>query len=141
MTDRRYPRTARVNELVHEVLAEELERLSDPRLDLVTITGVQVSPDLKHARVFYSSLQDGDEETEVTPGDDRPPSATQEHVADAAKALESARRPLQTALGRQVRLKYVPRLVFQEDPVVRSGRRIDDIIRHLHQPPDEGPKE
>jgi ribosome-binding factor A len=48
---RKYPRTARVNEVVREVLAEELERLSDPRLGLVTVTSVDVSPDLRHATV------------------------------------------------------------------------------------------
>ena len=43
---RKYPRTARLNESLLEVLAEELERLSDPRLELVTITGVDVTRDL-----------------------------------------------------------------------------------------------
>ena len=53
---RRYPRTARVNEVMLEVLADELERMSDPRLELVTLTGVEVSRDLAHAKVFYSTL-------------------------------------------------------------------------------------
>ena len=43
---RKYPRTLRVNEVVREMIADELERLADPRLELVTITGVDVSPDL-----------------------------------------------------------------------------------------------
>src|SRR5262245_66552778 len=46
---RRFPRTARVNEVVLETLAEELERMSDPRLGFVTLTGVDVSPDLRQA--------------------------------------------------------------------------------------------
>lgn len=135
MNDRQYPRSARVNEVVREVLAEELELLSDPRLMLVTITGVEVSPDLKHARVFYSALDElgrGDE----TPVTGAPP--TQEEGDPTANALESARRHLQAALGRQVRLKYVPRLHFERDPGVAQGRRIDDIIRHLHDE-DAGP--
>ena len=53
---RRYPRTARVNEVVREALADELERLNDPRLGLVTLTGVDVSPDLRQATVYYSVL-------------------------------------------------------------------------------------
>lgn len=129
MTERRFPRSARVNEVVREVLAEELETLSDPRLNLVTITGVEVSPDLKHARVFYSALDEG--KLEAT--EDAESEVTQEKTHTTAKALASARRHLQAALGRQVRLKYVPRLVFEEDPGVRSGRRIEDIIRHMHQ--------
>lgn len=119
----RYPRTARVNEVVREVLAEELELLSDPRLELVTITGVEVAPDLKHARVFYTTV-DVTDDTEAQ---------REEHRADVANALRSARRHLQAALGRQVRLKYVPRLAFAEDPAVERGRRIDDIIRDIHQ--------
>ncbi len=53
---RRYPRMARVNEVVREIIADELERLSDPRLGLVTVTGVEVSADLRHATVYYSAL-------------------------------------------------------------------------------------
>ena len=47
---KRYPRTARVNEVMLEVLADELERMGDPRLELVTLTGVDVSRDLAHAQ-------------------------------------------------------------------------------------------
>jgi len=133
MSDRRYPRMARVNEVVREVLADELELLSDPRLGLVTVTGVDVSRDLKLATVFYSALDPLLDETEVTEG------ATQEAGEAVAKALASAASHLRAALGRQVRLKYVPRLVFQTDPAVNEGRRIDDIIRHLHDEPADEP--
>ena len=53
---RKYPRSARVNEVVREALADELERMNDPRLSLVTITGVDVARDLRHARVYYAAL-------------------------------------------------------------------------------------
>ena len=53
---RRYERTARVNEVVREVLAEELERISDAGLGFVTVTGVEVTPDLRQATVYYSAL-------------------------------------------------------------------------------------
>jgi ribosome-binding factor A len=49
---RRYPRMARVNEVVREAIGDELERLNDPRLGLVTVTGVDVSADLRHATVY-----------------------------------------------------------------------------------------
>ena len=57
-TERRYPRTARLNELLREVLAEELERLADhdERLTLITVTGVEIEADLRHAKVLFSSL-------------------------------------------------------------------------------------
>jgi ribosome-binding factor A len=96
-----------LNEVVLEVLADELERLSDPRLQLVTLTGVEVSPDLRHATVYYSSL------------DDAP-----EHLS----ALEAAAPHLRHVLGREVRVKYVPKLVFTADPAVATGWRIEEIL-------------
>ncbi len=108
--DRRYPRTARINELLREVLAEELERLADveERLELITITGVEVDVDLRHATVLFSSL----------PG-------------EAVEALELARVRLQAALARQIRLKRTPQLAFAADPAVAAGGRVEDILRGI----------
>jgi ribosome-binding factor A len=114
---RRYPRTLRVNEVVREVLADELERLSDPRLELVTITGVDVSPDLRHAIVWYSALG--------------------RHDDDVAHALSAAAPHMRATLGRQVRLKYLPKLQFREDPAIETGQRVEEIIRGLHRNEDE----
>jgi ribosome-binding factor A len=96
---------------VRETLAENLERMEDPRLELVTITGVEVSPDLRHATVFYSALGD--------------------HDPAIADRLRAAARHLQAALGREVRLKYVPKLHFREDPAIEAGQRIEAILRDL----------
>ncbi|HYT40626.1 MAG TPA: 30S ribosome-binding factor RbfA [Acidimicrobiia bacterium] len=119
---RRYERTARVNEVVREVLAEELERISDAGLGFVTVTGVEVTPDLRQATVYYSALTPVSGEAEV--------------VAEAAKktaeALNAARPHLQAEIGRQVRMKYTPHLVFREDPAIRTGERVDEILRQLH---------
>ena len=110
---RRYPRMARVNELVREVLAEELERLQahDDRLGFLTVTHVEVEGDLRRAKVLLSSLSEADQE-----------------------ALEEHRARLQAALGRQVRLRRTPQLSFQADPSIESGRRIEDILRGLTEP-------
>jgi ribosome-binding factor A len=110
---RRYPRTFRVNEVVHEVLADELERLSDPRLELVTITGVDVSPDLRNATVWYAALGT--------------------HETSTADALRAATPHLRASLGRQVRLKYLPALRFREDPAIETGQRVEAIIREIHR--------
>jgi ribosome-binding factor A len=123
---RKYPRTARLNESVLEVLAEELERLSDPRLELVTITGVDVSRDLSRAKVFFSTL--GAETTDKTGsvGD------------DAAAGLEAAGPHLRNTVGRQLRIRQVPQLVFVPDPGIISGQRIDEILRgNVPLPSDE----
>jgi ribosome-binding factor A len=141
---RRYPRMVRVNEVVREVVADELERLSDPRLGLVTVTGVDVSADLRHAVVYYSALDAGPEQPKRSRRRGAP--SPGEPVADAADAadaqaafkartnaaLRSAAPHLRTALGRQVRLKYVPELVFREDPAIEQGERVEAIIRALH---------
>jgi ribosome-binding factor A len=116
---RRYPRTARVNEVVLETLAEELERLSDPRLGFVTLTGVEVSPDLRQATIYYSVL------------------GPAEQHEDTSKALRSAGSHLRAVLGHQVRLKYLPHLSFREDPAIATGQRVEEIIRDLHRQEDE----
>ncbi|HZT68108.1 MAG TPA: 30S ribosome-binding factor RbfA [Acidimicrobiales bacterium] len=107
----RYPRTSRVNQVVREVLAEELERMSDTdeRLSLLTVTGVTVDPDLRHAVVFLSSLGQ-----------------------DAADALEEHRVALQAAVGRQTRMKRTPRLSFEVDPAVVQGEAVEAVLRRLH---------
>jgi ribosome-binding factor A len=109
-TRRRYPRTARVNKVVHEVLADELERLAiaDERVELLTITDVHVDPDLRHATVLLASLSDA-----------------------AREALAEDRVRLQAAVGRQLRLKRTPQLSFEVDPAVTTGSRIEEILRGL----------
>ncbi|MDZ4826927.1 MAG: 30S ribosome-binding factor RbfA [Actinomycetota bacterium] len=119
-TPRRYPRTARLNESVLEVLAEELERMSDPRLEMVTITGVDVTRDLSHARVYYSTLA-----AEVA--------RSEKNVAeDAAAALESATPHLRSSIGRQLRIRQVPKLIFGVDGGIVAGQRIEEILRGEH---------
>lgn len=108
MPDRRYPRTARVNELVREVVAEELERIGDERLELVTVTGVDVEADLRRAIVWFTSLTESVDEI-----------------------LAEHRIRLQAAIGRQVRMKRTPELTFRPDPAIVTGRRVEDILRKL----------
>lgn len=112
MSDRRYPRRLRVNELLREVLADELERLEDDdeRLGLLTITAVDSEPDLRHATVYLSSLPEPAEE-----------------------ALGEHRARLQAAIGRQARLKRTPQLSFEVDPGVSQGERVEEILRGLHR--------
>ncbi len=117
---RGYARTARVNEVLREVLAEELERLEefDDRLGMLTITAVQCDPDLRRAAVLLSSLSQEEEE-----------------------ALASVRVRLQSAVSHQVRLKRTPQLRFAADPAVAAGQRIEDILRelpHESEPPAAG---
>jgi len=127
-THRRYPRTARVNEVVREVLGDELERLNDPRLGLVTITGVEVSPDLRQATVYYSALGRAGGRGGGVAVQQAPEQRESTHAA-----LTAAAPHLRAELGRQVRLKYLPHLEFREDPSIDAGNRIDEILRELHR--------
>jgi ribosome-binding factor A len=117
-----------VNEVVRETLGEELERLNDPRLGLVTITGVDVSANLRQATVYYSAL--GRERGRG--GGVAVQQAPEQREATQA-ALVAAAPHLRAELGRQVRLKYLPQLEFREDPSIDAGNRIDEILRDLHR--------
>ena len=117
---KRYPRTARVNEVMLEVLADELERMGDPRLELVTVTGVDVSRDLAHAKVYYSTMTATAVDTRASIPD------------DVAAALHAAGSHLRGVVGRQMRIRQVPRLEFLVDPGIVSGQRIEDILREIH---------
>jgi ribosome-binding factor A len=113
---RRYPRTARVNEVVREVIAADLDRMADPRLEVVTITGVEVSSDVRYADVYYSTL------------------GTPEQADAAAAALTSVTGRLRSMLGREVRLRYTPELRWHVDPAIAQGARIEAVIKSLHEP-------
>jgi ribosome-binding factor A len=107
-----YPRSRRLNAIVQEVLAEEVERLTDPRLAMVTVTGVSVAPDMRHAIVFFSTLDLSD-------------------LPQAQAGLQAAAPRLRTAIGREVRIKFTPELQFVPDQGVVQGERIDALLREL----------
>lgn len=116
---RRYPRSARVNEVLREVVADALERLVDAERDglrLVTVTAVDCEPDLRRAVVMYATLGDEDE---------------------AREALEGHRVHLQRAIAQQVRLKRTPHLSFSPDPAILAGRKIEDALRAAPRPPHQ----
>jgi ribosome-binding factor A len=106
-------RMRRVNEAVREVLSEGIGELKDPRIGFVTVTGVETSPDLRHATVFVSVL-----------GSERVRSAT-------LKGLESSRGILQSRVNRELHLKRTPQLVFEYDPTVERGVRLSKLIDEL----------
>ena len=110
---RKYPRTARVDKLVQAVVADSLERNQDDRLAMVTVTGVHVDPDLRHAVVFYATRPTVDEDVE--------------------EALEDARVSVQRDIGREVRMKRTPLLRFERDPAIDAGWRIEEILKQQRE--------
>ncbi len=109
MTDR----MRRVNESVREVLAEALPELKDPRIGLVTVTGVETAADLRHATVYVSVL-----------GSER----KRERALDG---LQAAHGLLQARVARELRLKRTPQLAFEYDPTVERGVRMTRLIDEL----------
>jgi ribosome-binding factor A len=106
-------RMRRVNEAIKEVLSESLRQVKDPRIGFVTVTGVEASPDLRHARVFVSVLGSEDSREQTLRG------------------LEAAHGFLQSRVGRELRLKRTPRLAFEYDPTVERGVRMSRLIDEL----------
>ena len=111
-----YARSLRVNQVLRQVVAEELERLADAdeRLRMVTVTSVDSTADLRQATVFLSSLSD-----------------------DAAAALAERRVQVQRAVARQTQLKRTPQLSFAQDPAVVAGSRVEDLLRQIHDADDD----
>lgn len=114
---RSYPRSARLGETLREVLAEELVKIDDERLSFVTVTRIDVDPEMNRAIVHFDSLADED-------GD-----------AAILEAFADHRIRLQGAIGKQVRAKKTPILSFRPDDVIRSAERIERI---LHDDPLRG---
>ena len=104
-------RMRRVNEAVREVLSARIaEGLNDPRIGFVTLTSVDTSSDLRHARVYVSVLGDGAER------------------ADTLAGLGSAHGLLQQAIGRELRMKRTPTLQFVFDESIDRGMRITELL-------------
>jgi|DewCreStandDraft_2_1066082.scaffolds.fasta_scaffold00046_65 ribosome-binding factor A len=117
-------RTDRVSELLRQELSELLVRsVKDPRVEhgLVSVTAVEVSPDLRYATVYVSHLGNEEERAEVLAG------------------LEHAASYLHNELVRRLSLKHVPRLRFRFDPSIERGARLSVLIRQV-APKDAEPE-
>jgi ribosome-binding factor A len=106
---------------LREIIADELVRIDDERLELVTVTQIEVDNELNRAIVFYDSL--------VGPEGDH----------DILAALGEHRVRLQSSIARQIRAKKTPILVFRPDDVIRSAERIEELLRRTRDP-DAGPE-
>ena len=115
---REYQRSARLNELLREIIAEELERVDDDRLDWVSVVSVEVDNELTKARVYLSSLEENEDEI--------------------VKVLSEYRGQFRKVIGRSARIRRVPDLVFMIDPSIRSGNRIEEILSGLDIAESEG---
>ncbi len=104
-------RMRRVNEVLREVIGQVVTvELSDPRLDMVTVTHVDATPDLRSAKVYVTALGDDDARE------------------DALEALRSAHGVLQSAINRETHMKRTPTLTFTYDEAVETGLRISALL-------------
>src|SRR5919197_279603 len=99
-------RMRRVNESLRAVLAEAVGELKDPRIGFVTVTGVETSPDLRHAVVYVSVL------------------GSERKREKSLAGLEAAHGALQRRLASEVRMKRTPQLTFQYDQSIEGGVRM-----------------
>lgn len=117
----KYKRSERVSALLLRELAGMVEEgLKDPGLGFVTLTGVEVSEDLRHARVFV--VAHGDEETR----------------AKSLRALEHAAWRMRRELGRKLDLKFVPTLAFEFDTSFDHADRIHRLLDRIREEEAEG---
>ena len=111
-----YSRATRVADLLKEEISEMLcKEVKDPHIGFITITDVEVSKDLKHAQIFYTIL--GDEKQE-------------EESADALSRVSSF---IKKQLGKRLRMRYIPEIIFKYDHSLAYGTKIDHILNSLKE--------
>lgn len=108
-------RMEKVQKLARQVLGEAIQDLKDPRIGFVTVTSVRITADLRHARVRVSVLGSEEEQTLSMEG------------------LNSAKPHLRSEIGRQVRMKYLPELVFELDHQAEDAEHLEELLRKIHQ--------
>lgn len=121
-------RRERVEGLIVREVSEILHReVKDPRIGFVTVTGAEVSPDLRQARVFVSVM------------------GSEEEQAAALKGLNSAARFIRSAFGKRVDMRVTPEFTFRFDTAIGRGARIFELLEQVRRdepsPPTEDPND
>lgn len=107
-------RAHRVAETIHKEISSLLIKgLKDPRIGFVTITAVDVSPDLRNARIYYTVMGSQDERARTQAG------------------LDSSAPYIRQQLGRHLRLRYIPEIRFEYDSSFDHGQHIEQLLRDV----------
>ena len=118
----RFKRSQRIQELLLEEISKLLQSgLKDPRIGFTTLTRVEVSDNLKHAKVFVSVM------------------GTEKEKSDTLEALKSAKGFIRNSLGKNLYLRYLPELEFKKDENAEHVEKITRIINGLHSESDSEP--
>ncbi|MEI6127404.1 MAG: 30S ribosome-binding factor RbfA [Pseudomonadota bacterium] len=111
-----FQRTDRISDVIKKEISEVLLReVKDPRLVFVTITDVQVTKDLKNAKVFFTTLREGEE------------------LAAISEGLRHAAGFVQRKLGARLHLRCTPHIFFAYDSSIEEGARMDKILRGIKE--------
>ena len=102
------------DQILKEIATLLMEKVKDPRVQGATLTGINLSDDLRHAKVFYSVM--GDEE----------------EIRKTQSGLDSAKGFIKRQIGLRLRLRYIPELVFKYDPSLKEGNRLEQILSRLN---------
>jgi ribosome-binding factor A len=108
-----YKRSQRVSDLIREEIADIIMyRLKDPRIGFVTVTGVDMTADLKLAKVFVSILKEEDREISL-------------------EILNSSITFIRSLLAKRLRMKYIPAVEFRLDTSIEYGYKIDGLLKKI----------
>jgi ribosome-binding factor A len=112
-----YRRADRVAPLIQAEIARMLERgeLHDPRVKKITITKVEVTDDIKLAKVFFSLI------------------GNEEEIKSAKDGLKSAKGIIKRSIAQNVYLRYMPDLEFYHDRSLEYSQRVDDLLKRIHE--------
>ncbi|MFC1869012.1 30S ribosome-binding factor RbfA, partial [Thermodesulfobacteriota bacterium] len=107
-------RSAKVGDLIFRGIAEILaQKVKDPRVKGVTLTGINLSNDLKHAMVYFSVM------------------GNEDHVIRAQYGLDSAKGYIKREIGARVKLRYVPDIIFEHDPSLEMGDKMEKLFQEI----------
>ncbi len=110
-----YKRSQRVSDLLREEIAEiVIHRLKDPRIGFVTITGVNVTDDIKIAKIYVSIFKDEDKKTTL-------------------EILNSAKSFIRSELSKRIRMKSIPSIEFRLDTSIEYGNKIDRLLKDIKE--------
>lgn len=109
-----YPRSERIEGHIQKIMAELLiKSISDPRLFLVSVTGVKLTPDMKLATIYFSVTGDEERETQALAG------------------FKSAHGFIKRTLAQGLGLKYMPNIRFEVDKSIKYGAKINSILQNI----------
>lgn len=102
-------------QIQQEISQMLFRNVKDRRIGLVTITGVDLSPDLRHAKVFVSTM------------------GTEQQKKESLEALRHAAGWIRRELGQRIRMKFLPEIAFHTDTSQEYGERIDRLLDKIHE--------